>query len=338
MGLEFALLRPSFLEAAKRTKRINSIQKLFICFGGSDIKNLTIDVLKIAMTFVEFKQIVVVSGTSNLNVKAIEKLSSQDKLNRIKHYNAVAETEILNLMIEADLVIVPSSGILLEAIASKSQIISGFYVENQINLFTKLKEFGAFESAEDFSSAYIFNAINKVLTSDLKNQNLINGKSGQNVFSIILESICNFREAEVRDSKIIFEWANNMDVRNNAINKDKIEWESHLKWYNRRINSETCKILILELNKVPIGQIRYEKNENGNWVIDYSIAPEYRNHGFGTIIIKNSLNYFKSQKVLAQVKKNNFSSIAVFEKLQFKKNDTEIINNVEYLNFQYLYE
>jgi hypothetical protein len=47
LGPEYALLRPEFLEVQAPEKRIDSevIRNIFVCFGGSDSKNLTAKVL-----------------------------------------------------------------------------------------------------------------------------------------------------------------------------------------------------------------------------------------------------------------------------------------------------
>jgi UDP-2,4-diacetamido-2,4,6-trideoxy-beta-L-altropyranose hydrolase len=48
LGIKYALLRPSFLEQAEKTRILTKIEKVFICFGGADPLNITEKVLPVS--------------------------------------------------------------------------------------------------------------------------------------------------------------------------------------------------------------------------------------------------------------------------------------------------
>ena len=73
------------------------------------------------------------------------------------------------------------------------------------------------------------------------------------------------------DAQLIFKWANDDDVRNNAINKHKIKWNDHINWFNKKLQFPDTFMFIGFLKHEPVGQIRFDK-ENDDYVIDYSIA------------------------------------------------------------------
>ena len=125
------------------------------------------------------------------------------------------------------------------------------------------------------------------------------------------------RNATKEDLEIIFEWANDIDVRQNAFNTGSIPWEDHVNWFNKRLNNPDFFIFILEHNDIPIGQIRFEK-EDVFWKIDYSIRSESRGLGMGKKIVKMGIEKIEGE-VKAWVKKENIASCKVFEKLGFEK-------------------
>lgn len=143
-----------------------------------------------------------------------------------------------------------------------------------------------------------------------------------------------FRNAIDADVKLLFDWANDFEVRNNAINSQFISWEGHQKWFLSRLNSSTSKIFIFQLNEDPIGQVRFEF-ENNVWLIDYSIDKLHRGKGFGKFMLKEILNHFKTvEPIMAYVKTENIGSAKIFDYLGFKKNEVVEINNNNYQIFE----
>lgn len=125
------------------------------------------------------------------------------------------------------------------------------------------------------------------------------------------------RQATEEDKVITFEWANDPNVRKNAFNTETILWENHFRWFNERLNNPDFLIFILESGTVPIGQIRFEK-EDDYWKIDYSIDSKNRGLGMGKEIVKLGLEKIRG-KIKAWVKEENIASCKVFEKLGFKQ-------------------
>lgn len=71
LGPEFSLLRPGFLEAAQKDRKIEKIENILICFGGSDFKNITQKVLAVTAKFSEFNEINVVVGSAYRHLDAL---------------------------------------------------------------------------------------------------------------------------------------------------------------------------------------------------------------------------------------------------------------------------
>lgn len=129
LGPDYALLRPSFLTQIKKNRKTNNLKTVLICFGGSDYKNLTEDALKIVLCFSCIESIIVVTGSAHRCTANLKKLLLSDS--RVRNYRDLDGEQMCSLMVETDLAIVPSSGILYEAICCGCALLTCFYVNNQ---------------------------------------------------------------------------------------------------------------------------------------------------------------------------------------------------------------
>ena len=129
------------------------------------------------------------------------------------------------------------------------------------------------------------------------------------------------RKVKKKDVELLFNWANDSSVRKNAISSNSIEWENHTKWFNHKIKSNDSFIYILEEDQTPVGQIRFDKTDEG-YLIDYSIDLVFRKKGYGTKIVKYGCDALKKEfhtviTILAEVKDINIGSSKIFLNLGF---------------------
>jgi RimJ/RimL family protein N-acetyltransferase len=160
---------------------------------------------------------------------------------------------------------------------------------------------------------------------------VIHAKFSNKDYYLIEKDKLFLREANMNDAKLLFNWANDKNVRKNAIVEDPIIWDNHLNWFNKKINSFETKIFILSNENKSFGQIRIDKIDS-YWQIDYSIDDEYRGQGLGKKIVDLLLEKFDLFKFKATVKKHNEASVAVFTKLGFKQLQLE---DPDFLFFEY---
>jgi 3-deoxy-D-manno-octulosonic-acid transferase len=79
------------------------------------------------------------------------------------HYS-LNEKKMCDLLNLSEFSIVPSSGILFESLACKCKTISGFYVNNQKEVYKSFLELGAIIDAKDFNSKSISKALENIST------------------------------------------------------------------------------------------------------------------------------------------------------------------------------
>ena len=323
LGLDYVLLRPSFLKEARQLRRIKKNETIFVCFGGSDIKNITSRCLSVLIELEKFKKIIVVLGASFQNTDEVFNIVKGTDI--VEIYQGIDENEMLDLLKVSDLAIVPASGILLEAISTGCAVITGSYVDNQKFIYQYYKRSNLIIDAGQFDIDSIKNAIYLSFEKELFLSRVIDGYSGTRINKLFLGLNIKLRAIVEEDCQLLFDWVNDTDVRTNALNTTNITWNDHLNWFlDKLVNSET-RIFILERKGISIGQIRFDREDN-YWKIDYSIDKKFRGMGMGSTILKLGLEKVEGE-VKAWVKKENKISCILFEKLGFKEiSETNEVN------------
>lgn len=328
LGTDYALLRPEFIQQANKSREIEKIETVFICFGGSDANNFTEAALKAVSDF-DFKKIIVVTGSGYLHQDSLKKAVEKDS--RIEQYNSIDAKEMSELMLSSDLAIVPSSGILLEALASGCRIISGMTADNQKYVYNNYLQSGYFIDGKDFGAEDLKSAINSVLNGDATEQKKLDGKSKDRLLKLFLQlalrSKVTLKKASGTDLDKTYEWASDPAVRAYSFSQNKISKEEHTNWFTKKIADENCLYLIAETDGNKIGSIRFDIKDN-EAVISYLIAPDYHGKGLGQIILTNGLAYIEKEihdnnlsikKIIGYVMEANIPSVKAFERLGFNK-------------------
>ncbi len=148
--------------------------------------------------------------------------------------------------------------------------------------------------------------------------------------------MCTFRLATIEDVRIFYNWANDPEVRSNAINIKEIAYPEHENWFQKKINEPGSSMLIFNSEAENIGQLRIDKTgEEG--VITYSIDKTHRGKGYGTKMLEKGAAYFFSKhmgRLTGLVKENNIASIKAFIKAGFTEEaEKKLINGEVFVKF-----
>lgn len=134
------------------------------------------------------------------------------------------------------------------------------------------------------------------------------------------------REAVEADLDLLFDWANDPEVRRNSFSMAKIAYEEHRKWFLELLQDGSRKQYIYMADQIPIGQIRViiqaDKAEIG-----YSICKERRGRGYGkrmlALLQKQLLEDAPGVRTLAaRVKEENPASEHAFLDSGYQKKYT----------------
>lgn len=145
------------------------------------------------------------------------------------------------------------------------------------------------------------------------------------------------RKASIKDAELYYDWVNDDQVRCNSVNSSEILMNDHLKWFNSKLKSSLSYLFVLEFKNKPLGQIRFDKIEGGAYWIDYSIDKNYRGKKIGIILVEKGIRELKKYDaeciIYALVKDKNISSCKIFEKLNFQKVESRVIDDYNYFVF-----
>ncbi len=129
LGFKWSLLRKEFRQ--NNCLLTGSNKRAMICFGGADTLNLTQKAINSIINIDGVEHIDVVIG----GVKREKDYTSDSRVN---FYQNLSAQEISDLLCKSDFCVVSTSGVALEAVALGCRVFSGYYVDNQLNLYNNL--------------------------------------------------------------------------------------------------------------------------------------------------------------------------------------------------------
>ena len=146
-----------------------------------------------------------------------------------------------------------------------------------------------------------------------------------------MRKIFNLREITESDWKVLLEWRNDKNTRQNSFNSDLISVSEHKEFIKNTITNTNRTLFILEYNEIPVGTIREDRLEKDELELSYTISPMYRGKKIGQIMMSLYLIERKGS-FLCEVREENVPSIKMIEKLGFKLFNTEKKVNLYKLN------
>ncbi|MBG0859631.1 MAG: UDP-2,4-diacetamido-2,4,6-trideoxy-beta-L-altropyranose hydrolase [Bacteroidales bacterium] len=327
LGPEYVLLRPVFLEQAKKNRQVDKVETVLICFGGADPDGLTLKALITVSEFKKFNRIVVITGAAFNRKSEFDKILVSDP--RISYRHNLSERQMVEALVDSDLAIVPSSGILFEALVAGCVVIAGMTTSNQKYLYESLRGTGLFIDANSFSNNELSKAISTALWDRPNSTKIIDGKSKERILKLTNqlynELLITLRDVNKEDKDLTYGWASNQEIRRFSFNRHPISFKEHTEWFNRKINDPSCLYLIADYKGESIGSIRFDITE-GEAVINYLLNPEYQGKGFGLVILKKGIERLMKEKLsslnplkilIGEVMKDNIPSIKSFNRLGF---------------------
>lgn len=138
----------------------------------------------------------------------------------------------------------------------------------------------------------------------------------------------NIRRAQnnQKDCNLVYNLSNDPEVRANSFNTALIEYSNHVAWYNRTLTDENVLFFLLFEDNDFIGQIRFsrETKESDSCIISLSITKQFRGKGMGSVFLQKGMGEMNKtwpdiKKIIAEIKKENKSSISLFERNGFRK-------------------
>ena len=129
------------------------------------------------------------------------------------------------------------------------------------------------------------------------------------------------RQVSAEDCRIVWEWANDPEVRAVSFSPEAIPYKDHLAWFQSKLHDPGCYFYIAEDRAhEPVGEVRYER-EGAGATISINLDRKYRGKGYGLALIRlASQELFEVSDVEvihAYIKEGNEAAIGAFKKAGF---------------------
>lgn len=130
------------------------------------------------------------------------------------------------------------------------------------------------------------------------------------------------RSAKREDAQQLFKWVNDPVSRKYSSNPDSVPWETHKKWFEKKLKEGKSRLLILEDEGKALGQMRFDPIGEKSWEISIGLESSLRGKGFGLESLELGTQYawkkLHASKILARVRVENLISYKVFQKAGYQ--------------------
>lgn len=130
------------------------------------------------------------------------------------------------------------------------------------------------------------------------------------------------RSATLDDEDLLLKWRNDPATRHASFSSDEISSGDHHRWFVEKLEDPDCAILVVEVDGLPVGQIRLDRLAEGVAEISIGLAAEVRGRGLGRKALLRAVpeadRLLGADSIRALVKRGNAASLAAFASAGFR--------------------
>jgi RimJ/RimL family protein N-acetyltransferase len=117
------------------------------------------------------------------------------------------------------------------------------------------------------------------------------------------------------DCQVLWKWVNQPSVRQASFSQEKIVWDQHIKWLDKKLNDDEIRMYIGILEGKPVGVVRYSLHGKSAEV-SVNIDERFQGKGYGPMLIaagSAEINESCGVKTIdAYVRNSNKASLLAF--------------------------
>ncbi len=297
LGPRYALLRREFWTwVAWERPRPADPRKVLVTLGGSDPGNATLTVIRaLDRLGAPGLQAVVVAGACNPNGDTLARAVGGSRHAMRLERDARNMPE---LMAWADLAVSAAGSTCLELAFMGLPGVLLVLAENQRPLARAMAAAGAaidLGPEEDRSPADIAAEVDRLLAAPdtcaemaRRGRALVDASGARRVAAVLRGRRVQLREVREEDCRLLWEWANDAEVRAQSFASGPIAWEDHVRWFRSRAGDPGCRLYIaVDESGAPVGQMRCEI-DGAEATASVSIDRRFRGKGYGRALIERS--------------------------------------------------
>jgi UDP-2,4-diacetamido-2,4,6-trideoxy-beta-L-altropyranose hydrolase len=338
LGPRYCLLRREFAEWRNWKREVSDLgRRVLVTMGGSDPENVTAWTMDtLTRVAVDGLEAIVVVGGSNPHAEKLERLAAESGMKISVRRNV---TNISELMAWADVAISSAGTTCWELCLMALPSLLVDVAANQTALAIEMARRGclihvgvpmALSAAELAAQVEgLLRDKNRRLGFSINCRDLVDGRGAQRVI-LAMAGKLRLRAAKESDCHLLWEWANDPQVREASFSSAPILWEAHQAWFAGKMKDPNCNILIAEddLGR-QIGQFRVDWLSGQEGEIDVSVAAQFRGSGNGAVLIDSGVGRVFAERgaqTYALVKVENHASRRAFEQAGFTGLREESVN------------
>lgn len=334
LGPRYALLRQEFALARQRQgRRDGRVEKVLVCFGGSDPKAYTLAALKALHPHASrLSRIDVVVGTANPHLAAIVEACAALPQAVI---HAPAEN-MAALLAECDLAVGAGGIMNWERACLRIPTIAFGIADNQVAGLSALLAGGCVlgvahmpQPEPQRMTEWLASTVdNPPLLRGLaaRSAMLVDGQGVERVADHLLRQTLEFRPVSLTDSDQLFLWRNAPAVRAVSLDSSPIERQTHETWLRQSLANPQRILLIAERGGQPLGVVRFDL------AAPQALISVYRTplpSGRCALIEQASLwlqgQHPEIQRIVAEVLPQNQASLAAFRAAGYRDRKNTLV-------------
>ncbi|WAC20189.1 UDP-2,4-diacetamido-2,4,6-trideoxy-beta-L-altropyranose hydrolase [Luteolibacter sp. SL250] len=323
-GPRFALLRREFLNPPARPAPASPLRKILLTLGGVDQDNATgrvLDLLEAATT--PALEIRVLIGAGNPHREDLRKRESRHRLDI-----AGPSDDMPAELAWADGVISAGGGTCFEWLRYQLPAAVVTIATNQEPVAEALGRRGlaiCLGWPDDWStSGTAVTSLERFIAhadAGMEKPVTVDGQGARRAAAVVLDQPFFLRRAMPEDAMLYFNWANDPETRASSLSSAEIPLESHLRWFASRVGSENTLLFVCEDPlRGPIGQVRFEKMEDGRHLLSYSLDRGFRGQRLSLPMLSAALTELAgaTMGVLAKARTGNPASLKTLRQAGFR--------------------
>jgi len=303
-------------------------KKILVTMGGADSWNMTSRALEVLNGIEEDSlDVKVVLGAANCHKKEVKRIASRCR-HKIEVLHSVDNMH--ELMEWADIAISSAGSTCWELGCMGVPVLACITSPNQTLVADALETYGIGTSL-GHASEYAFERWKRAITQLIRDSDAVRSVDGAEfpvdglgagrVVATMLNDGFLLRKAVWSDCRMIWEWANDEDVRKMALSHAFIPYDKHAGWFSDKLLDLNSHLFVLEYDGKPVGQIRFDASSDGSFEIDFSVARYARGHSYGSRLLLEGaaavLQENNRAKLIGHVREENRASRRSFTKAGF---------------------
>lgn len=347
LGTRYALLRREFAAYRGRERSIPEIgRKVLVTLGGSDPDNVTLKVIQaIGRVDLDGLEAVVVVGAGNPRRAELEAAARVCQAQVEVRANVA---DMPGLMAWADAAVAAGGTTSWERALLGLPSLVLVLADNQLPVAEACGAAGIARNLgrhRAVTESGLAAALERLLRDreartavDCLGREVVDGLGSERVARALAGTPeVRLRLAVPEDALLLWEWANDPDVRRWSFTPDPISWVGHVHWFAGKLAEPDCLFLLAADGDAPIGQIRFDFGGT-KAVVSVSLAPQARGRGYAAAVLRAACREALSARpvgsVVALIRPGNAASLKAFEAAGFRPDGEDVVRGLPALRYR----